>query len=108
MKENEIRYIDIVNLAFDKTIHDDRVFENEYGYPYAIFTYKLTDLLVVHWNQCTRTCEIIRLDPDDEGSILNRYDVKDLKTLQLIIEIFEFGFEKEINFNNDETNQIIA
>jgi len=58
-----------------------------HGYPYTIFTKMLAPTLMLDWNQTTRLCELLVIDPED-GHIFERIPIVDLMHLQRIIDAF--------------------
>lgn len=85
--QQQINYCDIMALGFTAEDGHDSVFEKMHGYPYTIFTKMLTPTLMLDWNQATRLCEVLVIDPKD-GHIFERRKIKDLTHLQAIFDAF--------------------
>jgi len=85
--QQQINYCDIMALDFTAEDGNDEVFEKMHGYPYTIFTKMLAPTLMLDWNQTTRLCELLVIDPED-GHIFERIPIVDLMHLQRIIDAF--------------------
>ena len=99
MKQEEIKYADVMSLGFERTDSEDPVFFKQYGYQYFILEKILRksffedkkgkankEVIYVDWCCINRTCEVIRVE-DNEGSILGRMPIKNLKHLKAIIKL---------------------
>lgn len=85
--QQPINYCDIMALGFTAEDGNDRVFEKIHGYPYTIFTKMLAPTLMLDWNQETRLCELLVIEPED-GHIFERIPIMDLTHLQRIVDAF--------------------
>ena len=85
--QQQINYCDIMALGFTAEDGNDEVFFDQHGYPYTIFTKMLAPTLMLDWNQTTRLCELLVIDPED-GHIFERIPIVDLMHLQRIIDAF--------------------
>ncbi len=83
--QQQINYCDIMALGFTAEDGHDSVFEKMHGYPYTIFTKMLAPTLMLDWNQATRLCEVLVIDPED-GQIFERRNIKDLTHLEAIVD----------------------
>lgn len=86
MVQEEIDYKVIKDLRFEETESHDEVFFNKYGYPYTIYTKQLTKRVYVDWDQVKRTCEMVRVDKEE--NILNRLKIDGEDTLKQLVEFF--------------------
>ena len=85
--QQQINYCDIKALGFTAEDGHDEVFEKMHGYPYTIFTKMLSPTLMLDWNQATRLCELLVIEPES-GHIFDRIPIKDFTHLQVIIDAF--------------------
>jgi len=85
--QQQINYCDIRALGFTAEDGHDQVFKNLHGYEYTIFTKMLASTLMLDWNQATRLCELLVIEPED-GHIFERIPIMDLVHLQRIIDAF--------------------
>lgn len=85
MINEQINYEDIIRLKFEVIEANDKVFEKQYGYPYKIFTKKLSKKVSIDWEQTTRLCKIYKQDKD--GNILVSMYVSNIETLEDIIKL---------------------
>lgn len=88
MEQEEIRYDDIMELGFTEEIQKDKIWEGQYGFPYAIIYKDLTKKIQLDWCQATRKCRLIRINNAREGSIVAKYPVKNLEELKTIVKFF--------------------
>ena len=88
MKQQKIRYKDVIDLGFIETLCDDKVWEDIYGYPYKIISYPLTDRSTIYWHQDTRLCE--RVVRDFKSNVVLRKPIEDLDELKMLI-----GFKQD-------------
>ena len=89
MIQQEIEYCEIMALGFKVEETSDSVFFNQYGYEYKIFTFSLTNLVYIDWDQVTRTCKMIRLKDRKTCDIVGCIPINDLQHLKEMIEFFK-------------------
>lgn len=85
--QQQINYCDIMALGFTAEDGHDEVFEKIHGYSYTIFTKMLAPTLMLDWQQTTRLCELLVIEPES-GHIFDRIPIKDFTHLQVIIDAF--------------------
>lgn len=86
MKQDRIRYRDIMDLGFKEEEYIDSVYFDEYGYPYTIITKKLTKRVHLDWSKETQLCKMVRVDK--EYNIKGEMPIKDLDQLKEFVEFF--------------------
>ena len=86
MEQQEINYIDCVNLGFKKETANDSVWLKQYGYEYFILSMKLTKDILLDWDLRTRFVRMIRCDK--QGTILGKIQLSDLAEVQSIVKFF--------------------
>src|SRR5690554_707761 len=86
MKQQEIDYIDIVELGFKIEECQDNVWMMAYGYPYKVITKKLNEHHHLHWEQNTRLCYLWKTD--EEGTILTKHPIENYQDLIYAIDKF--------------------
>jgi hypothetical protein len=79
--QQQINYCDIMALGFTAEDGHDEVFEMMHGYPYTIFTKMLAPTLMLDWQQTTRLCELLVIEPES-GHIFDRIPIVDLVHLK--------------------------
>lgn len=87
MKQEQIRYKDIIDLGFKEEFCSDTVYEDEYGFQYVIITLNLTKRIYIDWEKSTRLCEMVRLDKDH--NVKARKPIMNLDELKGIVEFFK-------------------
>jgi hypothetical protein len=87
MKQEQIRYGDIIELGFKEEFCNDTVYEYKYGFQYVIITLNLTKRIFIDWEKETRLCEMVRLDKDH--NVKARKPIMNLEELKEIIEFFK-------------------
>ena len=85
--QQQINYCDIMALGFTAEDGHDQVFFDQNGYPYTIFTKMLAPTLMLDWQQTTRLCELLVIEPEC-GHIFDRIPIKDLTHLKNHIDAF--------------------
>lgn len=86
MKQEKIRYRDIMDLGFKEKVEHDQQFIDDYGYDYTIITLKLTKRIYLMWEKETQLASIHRTDKEDFE--IRRMDIKNLEQLKYIIDFF--------------------
>jgi hypothetical protein len=94
MEQKEIWYKDIKRLGFKIEESPDKVYFDQYGFPYSVVYINLTKHVSIEWEQETRLCRM--LNCDKEGNIIGNIPIQDLAHLEQMIEFFK-GKEKDIN-----------
>jgi len=85
--QQQINYCDIMALGFTAEDGHDEVFEKMHGYPYTIFTKMLAPTLMLDWQQTTRLCELLVIEPES-GHIFDRIPIVDLVHLKDYVDAF--------------------
>ena len=88
MKQEKIKYSDIVRLKFKEEVCDDHVYFDQYGFEYVIITKDLTDTISLDWEKHSQLCELIRVDNPESGNIQSKMPISNLKQLEEIIDFF--------------------
>jgi hypothetical protein len=88
MEQKKIRYKEIIDLGFEIIGGNCNVFFETYGYPYNIYKIFLTKKIYIQWHQDSRTCEMFRINSQNEADIKARWEIKDLTELKRIIKFF--------------------
>lgn len=88
MKQERIKYKDIMSLGFKEEKQSDSVYFDEYGFDWCIIEKKLTSKIYLNWKKETQFCEIIRLGKGKDASIMRRKPVKNLAQLKEIVDFF--------------------
>jgi len=88
MKQEKIKYSDIMSLGFTEDIQNDSTYFSEFGFDYAIIERKLTKKIYLDWEKETQLCELVRMDHPDTCNIKKKKKVRDLEHLKEIIDFF--------------------
>ena len=101
MKQEKIKYSDVMSLGFTEEIVKDSVYYDTYGYDYAIINKDLTKKIYLDWEKDKRTCKIVRIDSPKTCNIMSESPVVNLQHLKDIIIFFcnkkqqDFGCKKD-------------
>lgn len=87
MKQEKIKYGDVMALKFKTEVSPDSVYFYEFGYDYEIITKQLTKTIYIDWAKETQLAEIIR-GCKKQRDILNRMPIRDLDHLKHLINFF--------------------
>jgi len=82
----DIWYQDVIDLGFKVLPQNDSVFEEQYGYPYAIISKKLCKGFVADWNQHTHVVSVQHLNK--ELDILGTMATDNYDSLLILLEFF--------------------
>ena len=88
MKQETIKYSDIISLNFNVDVQDDQVYFDQYGFDYCIITKDLTPEIYLDWEKETRLCEMVRIDSQEDGNIKSRIPIINLGHLKQMINFF--------------------
>jgi hypothetical protein len=88
MKQEKIKYSDIMNLGFKEVQCNDSVYEKEHGFPYCIITKKLTKVIYLDWQKDTKLCMMVRLYNVKTGDIAAQLPIENLAHLNVVIDFF--------------------
>ena len=88
MKQEKIKYKDIMSLGFTEEKQFDEVYFDEYGFDWCIIEKKLTSKIYLNWKKETQFCEIIRLGKGKDASIMKRKPIKNLDELKEVVDFF--------------------
>lgn len=83
-----VRFNDIKDLGFKATECYDRIYLEEYGFEYIIYTLDLTNKIYVDWARETGLCELIRIDSPKECNIKKRVVIENIDHLKRIIDFY--------------------
>ena len=87
MKQEEIDYIDIINLGFEVEVVSDTQYFKKYGYEYCIITkWLVKNKIYLDWTKDKRFCKMVRVD--SKMNILNEMPIKNLDQLKICINFF--------------------
>src|SRR5690554_5448893 len=85
MKQERIRYKDVLDLGFNVEKISDKNYFNDFGFEYEIVTKNLTGLIYLDWEKETGFCFIVRL----EGvNIVAKRPIKNLDHLKDTVSFF--------------------
>jgi hypothetical protein len=87
MKQEKIKYCDVMALEFNTEVSPDSVYFNEYGYDYEIITKQLTKTIYIDWAKETQLAEMIR-SCKKQKDIINRMPIKNLDHMKELINFF--------------------
>lgn len=87
MKQEKIKYKEIMSLGFKEEIVSDSVYYDDFGYDYAIITKKLAKYKFLQWEKDTRLCVFYKTNKDHD--IVFTKEVKDIDEVKFIISLFE-------------------
>jgi len=99
MKQEKIKYGDIMDLGFNEESQHDNVYFQEYGFDYCIIEKKLTKKIYIYWEKETQLCKMIRIDSHKKMNIKATMPIKNLAHLKEIIDFFSDEV-KEIDYTN--------
>src|SRR5690554_6986234 len=88
MKQERIRYKDVLDLGFNVERISDKINFDEFGFEYEIVTKNLTDLIFLDWEKETGFCFLIRIDGLEEENIVAKRPIKNLDHLKDIVSFF--------------------
>lgn len=88
MKQERIRYKDVLDLGFNVSEVSDENYFNEFGFGYEIVTKNLTDLIYLDWEKETGFCFLVRIDGLEEGNIVAKRPIKNLDHLKDTVSFF--------------------
>jgi hypothetical protein len=71
MKQEQIKYSEIMKLDFTQEWCHDTVYFDHFGFEYVIIEKQLTKRIYLSWAKETRLCEIVRVDK--KGDIKKTY-----------------------------------
>lgn len=86
-QQEKINYADVIALGFVRENHNDKMFENQYGYNWFTVTKKLIKNISADWDCETRTVTIIRVDKDE--NILAKMPIVTFAELKSFIQFFD-------------------
>lgn len=88
MKQEKIKYRDVMNLKFHEEFHTDSLWFDQYGYEYSIVQKQLTKKIYLQWDKDTQLCNMYRIDNLKEQNIVSELPVMNLDHLKEIIDFF--------------------
>jgi hypothetical protein len=88
MKQEKIKYMEIMDLGFTEKIVKDGVYFNWHGFDYSIIEKQLTSHIAINWAKETQLCEMYRVGKKSEGEIVARMNINNLQELQEVINFF--------------------
>lgn len=100
MKQEKIKYSEVIALGFNEDVQSDKVYFDIYGFNYCIITKDLTDNIYLDWAKETQLCEMIRIDNTEDCNIKARLPIRNLKHLEEIVNFFSDEVKKEFDYKN--------
>jgi len=97
MKQERIKYSEIMSLGFTEEVMDDKVYFNEYGFDWCIITKELTKKIYLDWAKETQLCEMVRIDNQKNWNIIKRLAIKDFAHLKEIVDFYSDEARCDIN-----------
>ena len=97
MIQEKINYDEIMSLGFNEEIVDDKVYEAEHGYSYAIIHKDLTKRIYLEWWKDTKLCDMVRMDSPKKCNVLKRMPIRNLEHLKEIINFFSDEQEQTLD-----------
>ena len=88
MKQEKIKYCDIMSLNFTEDTQNDSTYFAEYGFDYAIIELDLTKKIYLSWEKETQLCKLVRIDSPEDCNIKKTKEVRNLEHLKEIIDFF--------------------
>ena len=88
MKQDRIKYSEIMALGFTEEVIEDRIYFDEYGFDYCIITKDLTKKIFLDWAKETQLCKMVRIDSPKHCNIKAELPIRDLEHLKEIINFF--------------------
>jgi hypothetical protein len=88
MKQQKIRYKDVMDLGFTRTEVSDENYYNQNGYHYSRIELDLTEEIFIEWDQETRFCRMVRVNSPDNGDIEGVIAIRDLEHLKEMVYFF--------------------
>jgi len=86
MKQEKIKYREIMDLGFEEEVDSDNVYFDEFGYDYCIITKNLTKKIYLDWKKETQLCKLVRTDKTH--NIKAEMPIKNIEHLKEIIDFF--------------------
>lgn len=88
MKQEKIKYSEVIGLGFTESVESDPVYFDEYGYSYCIVTKQLTELVYLDWAKETQLCKMVRIDNLDDCNIKAELPIRNVEHLREIVNFF--------------------
>lgn len=88
MKQEKIKYCEVMALGFTEEVQSDKVYFNEHGFDYCIITKDLTKKIFLDWAKETQLCKLVRIDGPKHCNIKAELPIRDLEHLREIINFF--------------------
>lgn len=97
MKQEKIKYSEVIALGFTEEVHSDKVYFNEYGFDYCTITKDLTKKIYLDWAKETQLCKMVRIDSPKHCNIKAELPIWNLEHLKEIINFFSDEVKQNIN-----------
>lgn len=97
MKQEKIKYCDVMALGFETEVSPDSVYFNEYGFEYEIITKQLTKTLYIDWAKETQLAELIR-SCKKQKDVKAKLPIKDLEHLKELVNFFDDSVKTEFDY----------
>lgn len=98
MKQEKIKYREIIALGFREDVQNDQVYFEEYGFDYCIITKELTKKIYLEWAKETQLCKMVRIDNPKHCNIKAELPIRNLEHLKEIIKFFSDEPRQEVNY----------
>lgn len=98
MKQEKIKYSEVIALGFTEDMQSDEVYFNEYGFDYCIITKELTKTIHLDWAKETQLCKMVRVDSPKTGNVKAELPIRNLEHLKEIINFFSDEEKQVINY----------
>jgi len=98
MKQEKIKYCEVIALGFTEEVQSDRVYYNQYGFDYCIITKELTKKIYLDWAKETQLCKMVRIDGPKHGNIKAKLPIRNLEHLKEIINFFSDDVKQEVDY----------
>lgn len=94
MEQQEVKYIDLINLGFEIITLDDDIFFKQYGFQNFSLEMRVAKQFYFSWDCNTRK---VRLTRGGQKNVKSQIKVQDLDHLKLLIDFFikDSGYLKE-------------
>ena len=86
MKQEKIKFKDVIDAGFTEEYAHDNIFYHEFGYIYTITTKQLSKKISLDWTKKSQLCTIIR--ENKQGEVTGEAPIYNLKHLKETIKLF--------------------
>lgn len=89
IKQEPIKYKTVINLGFETIEEEDKVYEDQYGYPYKIIHLELRHNYSFDWDQNTRFVLLYKYEKRNEDNIILTYKIKNTEELHFLVNLLK-------------------